>query len=91
MYHLNSIAVRFWGLRVWWGLGGQRSPKRFLVSAVKHRMISSELPEVMGMSDRVLVMHDGVISGILDCSEATSERIMQYATMEVDDNEIKQK
>ena len=51
-------------------------------------MISSELPEVMGMSDRVLVMHEGVMSGILDRWEATSERIMQYATMEVDDNEI---
>lgn len=43
-------------------------------------MISSELPEVLGMSDRVVVMQEGVIQGILDRSEATQESIMKLAT-----------
>lgn len=43
-------------------------------------MISSELPEVLGMSDRVVVMQEGIIQGILDRSEATQESIMKLAT-----------
>jgi inositol transport system ATP-binding protein len=43
-------------------------------------MISSELPEVLGMSDRVAVMQDGHLSGILDRSEASQESIMRLAT-----------
>ncbi|QGX64518.1 ATP-binding cassette domain-containing protein [Bacillus sp. ms-22] len=43
-------------------------------------MVSSELPEVLGMSDRVLVIHEGTISGELDKTEATQERIMTLAT-----------
>lgn len=46
-------------------------------------MISSELPEVMGMSDRILVMHEGEMTGIIDRKDATSERIMAYATGDV--------
>jgi len=42
-------------------------------------MISSELPEVLGMSDRVLVMRDGRIAADLDRSLATEERVMHYA------------
>ena len=42
-------------------------------------MISSELPEVLGMSDRIVVMHEGRIKGILGRGEATQERIMQLA------------
>ena len=44
-------------------------------------MISSELPEVLRMSDRVLVMCEGRKTGELDISEATQEKIMQLATM----------
>ena len=43
-------------------------------------MVSSEMPEVLGMSDRVVVMHEGRVSGILDRAEATQESIMQLAT-----------
>ena len=43
-------------------------------------MISSELPEVLGMSDRILVMHDGRITGeITDVQSATQEDIMKLA------------
>ena len=44
-------------------------------------MISSELPEILRMSDRVVVMCEGRITGILDISEADQEKIMKYATM----------
>ena len=43
-------------------------------------MVSSELPEILGMSDRILVMHDGRISGEFSRAEATQERIMAAAT-----------
>jgi rhamnose transport system ATP-binding protein len=43
-------------------------------------MISSELPEVLGMSDRILVMREGRVTGIFDRGEATQEVIMQAAT-----------
>ncbi len=43
-------------------------------------MISSELPEVLGMSDRVLVMSDGKMMGILNREEATQERVMKLAS-----------
>ena len=43
-------------------------------------MISSELVEVLRMSDRVLVMCEGRKTGELDISEASQEKIMQLAT-----------
>jgi len=43
-------------------------------------MISSELPEVLGMSDRVYIMSAGRIVGELPRAEATQEKIMQLAT-----------
>ncbi|WP_114809636.1 sugar ABC transporter ATP-binding protein [Paraburkholderia kururiensis] len=43
-------------------------------------MISSELPEILRMSDRIVVMCEGRITGELLANEATQERIMQLAT-----------
>jgi inositol transport system ATP-binding protein len=43
-------------------------------------MVSSEMPEVLGMSDRILVMHEGRITGELSRQDATQEKIMQLAT-----------
>lgn len=43
-------------------------------------MISSELPEVIGMSDRIMVMYEGRITGEVMRSEATQETIMRYAS-----------
>lgn len=42
--------------------------------------ISSELPEIMGISDRILVMCDGRITGEIDIEEATQDLILEYAT-----------
>ncbi|MBM3499677.1 MAG: sugar ABC transporter ATP-binding protein [Armatimonadetes bacterium] len=42
-------------------------------------MVSSELPEVLGASDRILVMHEGEITGELSAEEATEERVMFLA------------
>jgi ribose transport system ATP-binding protein len=44
-------------------------------------MISSDMPELLRMSDRVVVMCEGRVTGELDISEATQEKIMTYATM----------
>jgi len=43
-------------------------------------MISSELPEVLGMSDRIIVMHEGRLTGELSRADATQEKIMHLAT-----------
>lgn len=42
-------------------------------------VVSSDIPEVLGISDRVMVMHEGKISGFMDISEATQEKIMTLA------------
>ena len=44
-------------------------------------MISSELPEIIGMSDRILVMNDGKVAGELSREEASEARIIELATM----------
>ena len=43
-------------------------------------MISSELPEILGMSDRIMVMHEGRSTYTLEIGEASQERIMALAT-----------
>lgn len=42
--------------------------------------VSSEMPEVMGISDRIIVMCDGKITGELDPASTTQEEILEYAT-----------
>ncbi|MCQ2373704.1 MAG: sugar ABC transporter ATP-binding protein [Phascolarctobacterium sp.] len=49
-------------------------------SGVSIIMVSSELPEVLGMSDRIVVVHEGKIAGELMHDEATQEKIMSLAT-----------
>ena len=44
-------------------------------------MISSEMPELLGMSDRIMVMCEGRLTGILDQSNATEQEIMRHATL----------
>jgi ribose transport system ATP-binding protein len=43
-------------------------------------MISSELPEIVGMSDRLYVMREGVLTGVLEHDEITEERVVDLAT-----------
>ncbi len=45
-------------------------------------MVSSELPEVMGLSDRILVLHEGKLTGEFTRTEATPEKVMTAATGE---------
>jgi rhamnose transport system ATP-binding protein len=52
-------------------------------SGIAILMISSELPEILAMSDRIIVMREGRITGRFDKSEATAERIMAAATGQV--------
>ena len=63
---------------------GAKSEIHALISQLAHKgvaviMISSELPEVLGMSDRVLVMHEGRCTGILDRDEADQVSVMSLA------------
>jgi ribose transport system ATP-binding protein len=44
--------------------------------------ISSEMPELLGMSDRIIVMHEGVITGELSKAEATQDRVLHLASGE---------
>jgi len=52
---------------------------RLAQSGVAIIMISSELPEILGMSDRIVVMHEGRIKGELMREEASQESIMKMA------------
>lgn len=49
-------------------------------------MISSEMPEIIGMSDRVIVLHEGELTGELDRSEIDQEKIMAYAAGSITSN-----
>ena len=54
--------------------------RQLVESGVSIIMISSELPELLAMSDRVVCVAEGHVSGILDRSEATPERVMRFCT-----------
>ncbi|MGP2469828.1 sugar ABC transporter ATP-binding protein [Yersinia sp. 2540 StPb PI] len=64
---------------------GAKSEIYRLISELANRgvaiiLVSSELPEILGMSDRVMVMHSGHITGILDKQDASQEKIMALAS-----------
>lgn len=64
---------------------GAKSAVHAVTSAFAQRgnavvMISSELPEILGMSDRILVMRRGRVRALLDRSEATAENVVRAAT-----------
>ena len=43
-------------------------------------MVSSELPEVLGMSDRIMVVREGLVRGVISKEEAGQENVMTLAT-----------
>ncbi len=45
-------------------------------------MVSSELLEILGIADRIIVMREGMIAGILDHKEASEEKIMTLAALD---------
>jgi ribose transport system ATP-binding protein len=49
-------------------------------------MISSELPEILRMSHRIVVMSEGRVTATVDAEQATQERVMHYATLRPDEN-----
>lgn len=53
---------------------------RFVADGGCTIMASSELPEVLGMSDRVAVFRRGRVAGVLDAADASQERLMQLAS-----------
>ena len=46
-------------------------------------LISSELPELLMMSDRIVVMHNGTVSGVVSKEEFSQERVMRFATGQI--------
>lgn len=64
---------------------GAKAEIHFLMSELAKQgmgiiMISSEMPEILAMSDRIVVMHERRVTAILDRKEATQEKIMAFAT-----------
>lgn len=56
--------------------------KEFVENGGSIILVSSELPEIIGCSNRIMVMREGVVTGFLDEAEATQERVMQFASKE---------
>ncbi|NDJ62401.1 MAG: sugar ABC transporter ATP-binding protein [Chloroflexi bacterium] len=48
-------------------------------------MVSSELPEILGMSDRIMVIREGRVTGFVERADATQERLMELATAATDE------
>ncbi|WP_165849456.1 sugar ABC transporter ATP-binding protein [Sphaerochaeta halotolerans] len=65
-------------------VGAKEELHRIIVELAKSGLaiilISSELPEVLGMSDRILVVYEGTVAGIVDASNSTQETIMKLAS-----------
>ena len=56
-----------------------KSPSNFIDKRLASGEIPSELPEIMSMSDRIIVMHNGVITGEVSQKEATKEKLLGYS------------
>jgi inositol transport system ATP-binding protein len=65
-------------------VGAKAEIHRLITELARHGvavvMISSELPEVLGMSDRVMVMHEGRVTGLLGRQDATQVKVMELAS-----------
>ena len=65
-------------------IGSKAAVHRFMSELVRDGlaviMVSSELPEILGMADRTIVMHEGLMVAELDRDTATAERIVSLAT-----------
>jgi len=53
--------------------------RRLAAEGIAILMISSDMEEILGNSDRVAVMHEGRLTGILQRSECTEEAVMRLA------------
>ena len=56
--------------------------KEFVENGGSIILVSSELPEIIGCSTRIMIMREGRVAGFLEQSEATEERVMQLASKE---------
>ena len=54
--------------------------KNFVEDGGSIILVSSELPEVLGCSNRIMVMREGYVTGFLDSVEATEENVMLFAS-----------
>ena len=57
---------------------------RFAAQGIGVILITSELPEVLGMTDRVVVFHEGRVAGVLETTRSGQEEIVQYASGRMD-------
>ena len=75
-------------------VGSKAAVHDFMVELAERRlaviMVSSELPEVMGMADRVVVMHEGRIRRVYQSGEASPEDIVTAATGASDRDALRQ-
>ena len=55
--------------------------KQLASSGISIVMVSSEIPEILGVCDRTLVMRDGQLTANLEIEDATEEKIGYYATL----------
>ncbi len=53
---------------------------QFAAAGIGVVLITSELPEVLGMTDRVVVFHEGRVAGVLETGRSSQEEIIQYAS-----------
>lgn len=60
------------------------SSTKFKADGMSIILVSSEMPEVLGMSDRILVMHEGRITGEFDAKDADQEKITRLCRRQKD-------